>query len=46
MVFKDMIWAGVETAVGKDLCPDVVVVYGGEGRKGVLVRKGGTQDGW
>lgn len=37
--------AGVETAVGKYLCSDVVVMDGREGRKGILVGEGGTQEG-
>jgi len=45
MVFKDMARAGVETAVGIYLCSDIVVMDGWEGRKGILVGKGGTQEG-
>jgi hypothetical protein len=45
MVFKDVVWAGVEAAVGKYLCSDIVVVDGGKGGKGDLVGKGRTQDG-
>lgn len=45
MIFKDMVWAGVEAAVGKDGCSDVVVVDGGEGREWVIIGEGGIQDG-
>lgn len=41
LVFKDVVWAGIQAAVGKDHCANVVVVDGGERREGVLVGEGG-----
>ena len=43
MVLKDMIWTGIETAVGEHPCPDVALANWGKGRKGVPVGKYGTQ---